>query len=502
MTASGQASQPAALAFRPSPVVFALALAFIATAVGLGPGGPIIAAAGIALGAGVLVSLRPDAATILVLAIIYSNAAVVAVRFHGVPDFAAAVLPAALIVPLGHHVLVRRQPIVLTSTAPWLAMLLVVQLLSAYASQDVPASATEVMTFVTEGLGLFLLLVNVIRTPAMLRAATWTILVVGAALGALSVYQQLTGSFTNNYLGFAQIKDAAGGFFTGVETLVGRARQPDLTGPIGDQNFYAQFMLMLIPIGVARTVAERGLLLKVLAMVATALVGLGVLLTFSRGAAIAGVIIFIGMIVLRLIHPRAILVAIVAVVLALVAFPQYATRVATLDVFTAIFSDDSVIDTADASLRSRATENIAAALVFIDHPLLGVGPGQFPTYYGRYANEIGLEVQATNRQAHTLYFGIGAELGVGGLIAFLAALGMTIRELFRSRKLPNAPPELVATCIGLILALAAFMLTGLFLHLAFARYLWTIVAIAAAAAVITRDAARRASAPEAASRPA
>lgn len=479
------AAAPGHLA-RPRPHFGALVItiAVAAVALGLGPGGLPLAAAGVVLGAGVLIAIRPDAATLLILAMIYSNAVVVAVRFHGVPEIVSLVLPVVLIVPAAHYLLVQRRTVVLTPTAPWLAVLLVAQLLAAFASRNPSLAATEVLSYAVEGIGLFLLLVNVVRTPNMLRLACWAILVAGAVLGVLSVVQEVTGTYSENYLGFAQVKDAAGGFFTGEVTLLGRVRQPELAGPIGDQNFYAQFMLMLVPIGIARTVAERQRLLKLAAGAMTVAITMGVLLTFSRGAAVAGVVLLVGMVLLRLIPPRALLVAGVVLVSLLLLFPEYGARVATLDVVSGIFSGGDVVDEADTSLRSRATENLAAALVFVDHPIFGVGPGEFPEYYREYADRIGLEVQTAERQAHTLYFGIGAELGIFGLVAFLGAIGVTIRMLFRARALTE-DPQLRIACTGFILAITAYLLTGVFLHLAYARFLWTIVALGAAAAAIT-----------------
>ena len=485
-TAGHRPTEPA----RPSIILLGFLLAATAIVLGNTIAGTGLTIVGAALAVAVIIMQRPDAATVLVLFAIYSNAAVVAVHFHNVPAVLAVVLPVALIAPLASQVLGGRQPIILTPTLPWMLAFLMAQILATAASANVDEAVAELPNVLVEGVGLFVLIVNVVRTPGMLRAACWAILGAGAILGTLSAYQELTGTYGNSYFGFAQVKDAAGGFFTGEETLTGRARQPELAGPIGDQNFYAQIMLMLIPVGMARTMAERRPW-SIIAFALTALVAVGTVLTFSRGAALAALALVVIMVAIRFVRVRHLLVAFMVLAVMAVAVPEYVARVATLDVLTAFVSGDQVINEADVSLQSRATENLAAGLVFLDHPLFGVGPGQFPSYYQEYANRVGLEVQLADRQAHTLYLGIAAELGILGLVSFLGILAVTILGLYRvSRAVRRIDPGLAVTLIGLGLSLGAFMLTGLFLHLAYARYAWLVIALAAAGTAVARQIVR------------
>jgi putative inorganic carbon (hco3(-)) transporter len=470
---------------RPSPVVIGLLLAVAAIVVGSTIAGTGLTIGGVLLAALLIILQRPDAATAVVLAAIYSNAAVVAVRFHNVPALLAVAMPLALMAPLAYHVLIRRQPIIMTPAFPWLIGFLMAQVIATAAAQDARGALEHLATAAIEGIGLFVLIVNVVRTPGLLRASCWAILIAGAFLGGLSAVQELTGTYGNPYWGFAQVKDAAGGFFTGAETLTGRVRQPELTGPIGDPNFYAQIMLMLVPVGMARVMAER-MPYSLIALGCTMLVGAGTILTFSRGAAVAGLVLVVGMVVIRFIRVRHIAVALVAFVALSIAVPEYVGRVGTLDVISSALSGGG-IDDADVSVQSRATENLAAALVFLDHPLTGVGPGQFPVYYQEYANRVGLEVQVADREAHTLYLGIAAESGILGLVSFLGILGTVIIGILRVRgPLARIDRPLAITVTGLALSVGAFMLTGIFLHLAYARYAWLMIALAATGLVIAR----------------
>ena len=57
----------------------------------------------------------------------------------------------------------------------------------------------------TEGLLLYLLVVNAVRSERMLVAIVWVLLAVGAVLAVLSIHQEVTQNFRNEYLGFAQV---------------------------------------------------------------------------------------------------------------------------------------------------------------------------------------------------------------------------------------------------------------------------------------------------------
>ena len=153
----------------------------------------------------VALALRPDIATLLVVGILYSNAAVVAVRVHNVPFTIAAGSTFVLAIPLGYYLLVRRQRLIIPPAVPWILGYLVVQLVSTMLSRDSALASQAVATFVAEGLLLYLLVVNSVRTEGMALAVVCVLLAVGAFLGALSLHQQLTGNFSNEYLGFAHV---------------------------------------------------------------------------------------------------------------------------------------------------------------------------------------------------------------------------------------------------------------------------------------------------------
>lgn len=430
-----------------------------------------------------ILALSPEVATVLVVTIIFTNAAVIAVNFHGVPFIIGAAVPLLLVIPFIYYVLIQRRPFVITPALKWLVLFLFTQIIAALFSRDSGTASQAVLSFVLEGLAIFILLTNTIRTPAMIRAVVWSLLVSGALLGGLSGYQQLTQTYDNDYLGFAQVSRATLG--TGETTIQGEVDQPRLAGPIGEKNFYAEYMLVLIPLGLMRIWAERRPLLKLAAGAVTSLVMVGVALTFSRGAMLALVVVLALMLAMRYIRPYQLLIGATVLVVAAVAVPAYASRIASLDALSALLSDNAAESTSDKSILSRATENAAAALVFIDHPIIGVGPGLFPTYYQVYAEQVGIDFHGTDRESHNLYLGLGAEDGVIGLIAFLAVFAVTIRDLRRAeRRWRKERPELAQLAAGFVLSLVAYLTSSLFLHLAYERYVWLFLALAAATATV------------------
>jgi O-antigen ligase len=469
--------EPAQSRIRPA---VAIALT-IAASLGIGAAAaqePILAIAGVlALLGAVAVAIRPEAAVLIVIGLIYSNAPTVLVTFHSVPVAIAAFVPLILAAPLAYEILVSRRKIVLTPAMPWIALFLIVQILSAITARDVPDATDSLGTFLSEGIGLYLLVTNSVRSPELLRLIIWVLLLVGAALGALSFYQQVTETYNNSYFGFAQTEAAQTGL-----TETGIAR---LAGPIGEKNRYAQVMLMLIPLGVLQMTAERHRWLKIVALGCVVLAAIAVALTFSRGAALAAAVVLLAMVALRYVRVTHLVAAAVLIAVVFVAVPAYSVRLTSLADLSALLSEEPASSGTDNSLLSRATENLTALRVFADHPILGVGPGQFPAYYRDYADDIGVSVRAADRQAHNLYLGIAAETGILGLVAFLGAVVATLIQLARARARSLATrPDLAAMAAGFMLAIVAYLASGLFLHLAYVRYYWLILALAGAAATV------------------
>lgn len=440
------------------------------------------------------VAIKPDIATLVVVFILYTNAAVVAVKFHGVPQPLGALFLLLLGIPLARILLVERRPLVFTPVTILLVVYLVIQILGIlFALTTADLALPNLTTFVTEALLLSVLVTNVVRTPEMLRRVVWALLVAGLCMGALSLYQQATNTLDNNYGGFAQNQEQIA-----VDTTLTVTDAPTLVrqaGPIGEKNRYAQIMLMLVPLGLFRMWGERKLLLKAAAGLATLFCLIGAALTFSRGGVVALGLTLLLLVAMRHIKVRDLLVVAAALVLISILFPRMVERMASLGALTAVFDSETTagIRQADGAIQGRATEMLAAGLVFLDHPVLGVGPGMFPYYVEEYARQLRLRPLTTAREAHILYLDIAAENGALGLLCFLVMIGITLRALWRGQqRWRKENPELANLNASFFFVIIVYLTTGLFLHMSYMRYFWLMLALASVAGHLAAQAARHA----------
>jgi putative inorganic carbon (hco3(-)) transporter len=473
---------------RPHPtarvVLPAAAAAVLGAAIAIGR--PIVIALALVPLVAVAV-VRPEGATLAFVAAFYLNLPVLASHATGHPVGSATAM--LLLIPVTAYVVVRRQALVVTPALGLLVAYLVVLVLSATiagGTRTGPANAIE--SFLVEGLLLYLLVTNAVRTPAMLRAVVWVLLGAGATMGAISLWQEATHAYHQTLGGLAQVE--ATDFHIGDSTFGPRLR-PRLAGPIGEKNRYAQVLIVLLPLAVWAMRTEPRRTLRLAAGACGALVLGGMVLTFSRGAAVAFALLVLAMVAVRFVRLRHLAAFALALVVAVPALtPDYLLRLQSLGEAESALSGDPG---AGGAILGRATENLAAYHVFRDHPLLGVGPGEFFRRYSEaYGNALNLRFLQTNRRAHNLYLEIAADTGLVGLAAFLAIIVVTMAQLWRlSRFLAQARPDLAHLATAFALALLAYLASGMFLQLAFQRYLWMLVALANATIwTLTREAAR------------
>ncbi|MFN8373169.1 MAG: O-antigen ligase family protein [Anaerolineae bacterium] len=127
----------------------------------------------------------------------------------------------------------------------------------------------------------------------------------------------------------------------------------------------------------------------------------------------------------------------------------------------------------EASFRGRSSEAIVATQMFMDYPLFGIGYSNYERNYQRYSQVLGLDDRSEERQAHSLYLEAAAETGVVGVFAFTLMYLFTFRSVWISRKqlIQIGRSDLLPWLTGLALGLVAYLLTSIFLHDDYVRYL-------------------------------
>jgi putative inorganic carbon (hco3(-)) transporter len=465
---------------------------------------PVVAVAAVVAGGFAMLSLRrPDVATLLVLGVLYSNLAGVAVRLYGVPLVAAAVVPMLLLGPLAYHVVVRRRALRLGVAGPWILGLLVIHVVSALASADPGATVGAVVGYATNGVALYLLIINVLRSREAVRAAALVVVGSAGVVGGLALIHALvSGTDAHGFFGMAsQVEGEILGAtdwrtWDGPSELLPHMRA---AGPIGEPNFFAFTLIAALPFATAFALAPASRLEAWVGRLAAPFLVAGVVVSYSRGAAVVVAVTAVVLAVTGLLPRRVLIVLGLGAALLLASAPDYAQRIAGLTALRQLSGGAvGAEDQPDAAVTGRYSEMVAAAMAFADHPVLGVGPDRFPHVYQRYARPLGYTIHDGPREAHNLYLHFAAELGIVGLLLLIGLLASLTAHLLalRRRQSDRSTRAFTVACLGVLLVIGV---NGLFLHLAFERYLWMVVALLAAwhAEAGTSSAAAGAERPEA-----
>lgn len=225
----------------------------------------------------------------------------------------------------------------------------------------------------------------------------------------------------------------------------------------GNPLEFAMVMGMIFPFAAVRVATAATLREKLAYGIVAAILALGVALTFSRGpmlALIAGCLLT--GIIYRQLRPWIAGAAVLAMAALIVAWP-----------FIGAGISNRINDVDNMTLRLKLWE--IAFSIFSDHPLRGVGIGNFPAYYLEAAREnhigpfyeFGQDALARIRVAENTYLQLLAETGVIGVAAgfamIIVMLGLCVHHARRAR---NPRSRDLATAIAL--SIVIYACNGLF----------------------------------------
>jgi len=276
------------------------------------------------------------------------------------------------------------------------------------------------------------------------------------------------------------------------DAALGRGVGAGSTGFFANSNDFGLAMVIAFPVGAFLLYAQLKRWQRVALLIYSTVCFLSIFFCSSRGA-----IVGIAMIVLIAFikRPKKLAPALMIVFLAVgvgIIMPQgHKDRLRkALDYQT------------DPDAMSRITFWKAGLRMFSDHPLTGVGVGNFPVAYEReYA---GNDYSLKEWVCHSIYIQSLSELGLSGTVPFLILVGLLfyLNSQTRRQLLANSPNALRSLeywlATGLDFALVGYLSSGAFLAVLFYPHLWILLGLSVG---LSRACARNAMAGEANNEP-
>ncbi len=296
---------------------------------------------------------------------------------------------------------------------------------------------------------MFVLMANLINTKRRLRLLM-TMMVICAtciAIGAI-------GDFVEGV--FAVKVDGLGTRIAG-----------NVGGIFGNPNDLATSLDLLIPIAVGLALTSKGAL-RLAFVTCAGVLAVGVVTTFSRGGFLG--LVAVGSFLLWKVSRKNRVIAAAAAAAALFVLLAAAPGGYGDRLFTILHTAGD--KTGSAQERQEILKRAVA--VAARHPIIGVGMNNFHIYSYK------------ERVAHNSYLEISAELGLGGLIAYLILISSPMRSLKRIEvrtSLAQAPGdgrELHLLSIAVQGAMIAYIVCSAFTSIEYLWYLYYPVAFAVA----------------------
>src|SRR5205085_1741062 len=244
-----------------------------------------------------------------------------------------------------------------------------------------PGDSIELLTDTfLKVVAIFVLLINLVDTRERLQTLMKLMVICGAVLALFAVASYVTGKFT------IVTRGEEG-------TVVGLRIMGIVGGIFGNPNDLATSLNLLIPFAVALGLLRRGAA-RLFYLACGGMLGLGVVLTFSRGGFL-GLVAMAAVLIWKVGRQNRAFTAfafVMIITVFLVAMPVgYSSRITTI-------FDSASDPTGSPEERSELLQR--AAELAANHLVIGVGIGNFPVY------------SLHERRAHNSYLETAAELGV------------------------------------------------------------------------------------------
>jgi O-antigen ligase len=254
---------------------------------------------------------------------------------------------------------------------------------------------------------------------------------IGVAL--FGFYQEIEGGYTDLYFRLYPLQEE------GLEPWTGR-----ITSLLFHFNSLAGYLNLVIPFAIACAVLAKDRALKFLGLVCACAAAAAVVMTQSRGGLLALVgilIIAVWFLAPRLISRIKLLCGgLLACMLLLPPLLNHFERLQGID---------------EATQSGRTFLWLTAARLFLAHPFLGVGYGNYRFLYVDFVPRTGAGVL----DAHNIYLQLLAETGLAGFLSFFILLGLLFSLSFKSIHGQALVSRIIA--FGVFGAIAATLIHGM-----------------------------------------
>jgi probable O-glycosylation ligase (exosortase A-associated) len=244
-------------------------------------------------------------------------------------------------------------------------------------------------------------------------------------------------------------------YFLSGYSLLGRAIWNNI---YANPNDMAAFTLLQLSVAAALVVKEPRGLYRLGAVAALVVTPLIILLTQSRGGFL-GAAVF-GLLAFTMYRRKMRLVGLLAIVgvVAVLILPSAAwDRFAMVKTIGQGGTESLETLEDDGSAQQRYEIWQTSFRIIQDHPVVGTGWGAYKRANAHYSPQLG------NRDTHSTYFNIAAELGIPGLLLFVGLLVATFMRAQKARKLLTRTDPYSAMQIRFVaLGLLGFLIAAVF----------------------------------------
>ena len=315
-------------------------------------------------------------------------------------------------------------------------------LLSIPLAIDSAIAWTEFSGTFVRGILIFIVIINVVRTPRRLKALLFLSVATALVLSAQAM---------NDY-------------WLGLMTVEGYRAAGRGTGIFGNTNDMALHLVTMLPISVAFFFGSRNLLKKIIHAACAAVMIFGVVLSYSRGAFL-GVLVVFAFFAVKIGRRSKfeIAVLLIAAAAAMIVFAPSGYGDRLLSIFIPGLDINGSAD-------SRRGELFRSIYVALRHPLLGIGMGNYQA-----------NMSYKGLVTHNSYTQVASEMGMLALVLYttyivtpLRKLGVIARETFAARE----HSQFYYLALGLQASLLVFMVSSFFLSVAYGWNVYYLVGYA------------------------